>query len=83
MKLEEGILYLDSSYDNEQINELSPKLHKKLEEITEVVLDEKSVVATSALFALIASLKRSKKDIKVSIFEKNTNFASLGNVTFI
>lgn len=83
MKIKKGVLHLDPSLDNEQVNEILPMLNEKMDEINEVVIDNQSVLATSALFALLVSLKNSKEDIKITIFEQNTNFVSLGNITFI
>ena len=82
MKLKEEILYLNSSFDNEQLNEILPKLNNKLIEIKEIIIEENSMLASSALFAIVASLKKSKQDIKVSCFDKSINFANLGNITF-
>lgn len=83
MKIEEGILYLDGSYDNEKIAACLGTLGEKLQEIEEIVLDHNIKVESSALFALVASLQKSKIDIKVSLFEKQTHFAGLGNITFV
>lgn len=83
MKLKDGVLHLNSDTDNEKLYELLPKLQKKIEKIEEVIVDENSIIASSALFAVLASLKKSKQSIKISYLENDVNFAALGNVTFI
>ncbi len=83
MRLKKGILYLDVSLDNENLQELLPKLQKKLKKIDKVMIEGDSMLASSALFAIVMSLKKSKKSIEISGLESNTDFISLGNVTFI
>lgn len=83
MNLKNGILHLNVSTDNEMLQELLPKLQKKIEKIEEVIIEGDSMIASSALFSIVASLKKSKESIKISYFDKSTDFTSLGNVSFI
>lgn len=83
MKLENKVLHINPSMDQEQLQLLIDELKKHIEGIDEVVIEEGSI-ATSGLFSLLASLKKTKSDIKISYFDnKNKNFAGIGNITFV
>lgn len=83
MNIKQGVLYIDSNLNNQEIQELSEEIKNSIEEIKEVIIDEKSVITSSCLFTLLCSIKKSKNDVLIPILEKQTNIEGFGNVTII
>lgn len=84
MKLENKVLFLDPSVDQEQLQTLVDELKVHIDEIEEVVIEDGLAIATSGLFSLLKSLKNTKPGIKILYLDgENYNFAGIGNVTFV
>lgn len=83
MNIENGVLKIDSDLDNLELEKLSQEIKNSIEEIKEVIIDEKSVIASSCLFTLLFSIKNTKNDISIPVLEKDVDIESFGNVTII
>jgi len=84
MKLENKVLFLDPSIDQEQLQKLVDELKVHIDEIEEVVIEDRQAIATSGLISLLMSLKNTKESIKIPYLDgENYNFAGIGNVTFV
>lgn len=83
MKIENEILYIDSNLDNLELEKLSHEIKDRLDEIKEVTIDEKSIVASSCLFTLLSSIKKAKSDISIPVLEKDVDIEGFGNVTIV
>jgi len=84
MKLENKVLFLDPSIDQEQLQTLVDELKVHIDEIEEVVIEDRQAIATSGLISLLMSLKNTKESIKIPYLDgENYNFAGIGNVTFV
>ncbi|MDD2698418.1 MAG: hypothetical protein PHF17_06415 [Arcobacteraceae bacterium] len=82
MNLENGVLVIDSSLDNLQIEEMLEDIKNNIEQINEVIVEPKSI-ASSALFALLGSIKKTNSNISIPILEHNRDIEGFGNTTFI
>ncbi len=82
MNLDNGVLVIDSSLDNSQIEEMLEELRTNIEQIDEVIV-EPTAIASSGLFALLGSMKKTNDNIKISILEENRDIEGFGNTTFI
>jgi len=84
MQVLDGILTIDSNLDNEQLVALSKEIEINLETIKEIQIDAEVAPASSALFSLLTSVKKAKKEIFIPVLEQDTtNIAGLGDVRFI
>ena len=83
MNIKQGVLYIDSNLNNQELQELSEEIRNNIEQIKEVIIDEKSAITSSCLFTLLCSIKKSKNDVVISILETHTNIEGFGNVTIV
>jgi hypothetical protein len=82
MNLDNGVLTIDSSLDNSQIEELLEEIQNNLEQIEKVNV-ESNPVASSALFALLGSMKKTKNTLSIPLLENDGVIDGFGNTTFI
>lgn len=83
MKLENRTLVVNSQINNEEIVELVSKIVLEIENIDEIqVEDLDKGVATSALFALLQSIKKNKPEIKIPFFNDFKEVLNMGKVHF-
>ncbi len=83
MNIQNGILCLDASIDNTEIESITQFIKENIMQINEVIIDEKSIVTSSCLFALLSSIKKTKEDISIPFLDKDNDIESFGNVTFL
>lgn len=83
MNIQNGILCLDASIDNAEIESITQFIKENIMQINEVIIDEKSIVTSSCLFALLSSIKKTKEDISIPFLDKDNDIESFGNVTFL
>lgn len=82
MDLQNGILHLHSDMDNEQIEGILPQIIENIDTIQKVTIDDESIVASSALFALLYAIKKEKENIEIPLFQSSNEITFMGNVTF-
>lgn len=84
MNLENRTLIIDSQINNNEINELVSDIVLKIDEIDKVEIKNlDNSVQTSAIFALLYAIKKSKPEIKVPFFDKYENILNMGKVLFV
>lgn len=83
MNIENGILCLDANISNLEIESIVAFIKENIIQIKEVIVDEKSMVASSCLFALLNSIKNTKGDISIKLLDNDNDIESFGNVTFL
>lgn len=83
MNIQNGILCLDASIDNAEIESITQFIKENIMQINEVIIDEKSIVTSSCLFTLLNSIKKTKEDISIPFLDKDNDIESFGNVTFL
>lgn len=83
MNIENGILCLDANISNLEIESIVAFIKENIIQIKEVIVDEKSMVASSCLFALLKSIKNTKGDISIKLLDNDNDIESFGNVTFL
>lgn len=83
MNINNGVLKIDSSLDNLELEKLSHEINNSIKQIKKVTIDEKSIVASSCLFTLLSSIKNAKNDISIDILEEDIDIEGFGNVTII
>lgn len=83
MNIQNGILCLDASIDNTEIESITQFIKENIMQINEVIIDEKSIVTSSCLFTLLNSIKKTKEDISIPFLDKDNDIESFGNVTFL
>lgn len=69
MSLFEGIFIIDAAADNTALIEVAKEIFSSLDEIKEVHLNVDDGVATSAVFALLASIKKTAPHIRVPLLD--------------
>lgn len=83
MNIQNGVLTIDASFDNTKIESSLELIKENITQIKEVIIDENSVVASSCLFALLCSIKKTKADISILLLDKDNDIEYFGNVTFL
>ena len=83
MNIENGILYLNANIDNVEIESIAQFIKENIDQINEVIVDEKSTVTSSCLFSLLFSIRKTKEDISIPLLDKDNDIESFGNVTFL
>lgn len=83
MNIQNGVLKIDASFDNAEIETILELIKEDITQIKEVIIDENSVVTSSCLFALLYSIKKTKDDISIPFLDKDNDIESFGNVTFL
>lgn len=83
MNIENGILCLDANISNLEIESIVAFIKENIMQIKEVIVDEKSIIASSCLFALLNSIKNTKEDISIKLLDNDNDIESFGNVTFL
>nr|WP_321267076.1 hypothetical protein [uncultured Sulfurimonas sp.] len=73
MNLSDNILTIDTTLDNEAINQLSKDMLLNIDEIKEIVIDDSKGIASSAVFALLCSVQKTNPDIKISLLNKGVS----------
>lgn len=82
MRLTDGVLEIDPGLDNEALSGLASQISEKLSEIESVTVDLSSIPVSSALFALLVSLKKSKSDIAIPALEEPFVLTEFGTMVF-
>lgn len=83
MNIQNGVLKIDASFDNAKIESILELIKENITQIKEVIIDENSAVASSCLFTLLYSIKKTKDDISIPFLDKDNDIESFGNVTFL
>ena len=83
MNIQNGVLKIDASFDNAEIETILELIKEDITQIKEVIIDENSVVTSSCLFALLYSIKKTQDDISIPFLDKDNDIESFGNVTFL
>jgi len=83
MNIENGILFLSASIDNTEIESVTQFIKENIEQINEVIVDENTTVASSCLFALLGSIKKTKESISIAFLENENDIENFGNVSFL
>lgn len=83
MNIQNGVLKIDASFDNAEIETILELIKEDVTQIKEVIIDENFIVASSCLFALLYSIKKTKDDISIPFLDKDNDIESFGNVTFL
>jgi len=81
----EGVLNISATLDNSELAQVAKDIKDNISTIKRVDVDTKSGVTSSALFTLLASIKKAKSDIVVPYLDDNScvNINGLGDVRFI
>lgn len=69
MQIVDGVLNIDAKIDNEQITLLSKMILQQIEQVKEICVDASNGVASSALFSLLASVKKTAPHIHIALLE--------------
>lgn len=69
MSLLNGVFTINPALNNSELIDVAKELFLQLDNIQEVSLDVSKGVATSATFALLASVKKSAPHIKIPLLE--------------
>lgn len=84
MNLENKTLIIDSNISNNELDELTSEITLKLDEIESVELTNiENGIQTSALFALLYTLKKRKADIKIPFYDEFKMVENMGKVLFV
>ena len=83
MNIENGILHLNTNVDNVEIESIIQFIKENIEQINQVIVDEKSTITSSCLFSLLFSIRKTKEDISIPFLDKDNDIESFGNVTFL
>lgn len=84
MKLENRTLTLDANASNEEINELVSELVLNIDEIDNVVLgNDGNGIASSAVFALMQSLKNRRTEINIPFLDDYVEINNMGKVLLV
>ncbi len=84
MKLENRTLTLDANASNEEINELVSEIVLNIDEIDKVVLEnDENGIASSAIFALMQSLKNRRTQIDIPFLNDYIKINNMGKVLLV
>lgn len=73
MQIVEGKITIDASAQSKEIDALAHEIAEHLQEIKEIVVDDAHGVESSAFFSLLASIKKSAPEIKVTFLERDVH----------
>jgi|GEM_PF-2920214 len=71
MQVIQSVATVDASLQNEELSILSQEIFTKIDEIKELVVDETQGVASSALFALLCSVKKTNPNINIALLNQS------------
>ena len=84
MKIENRTLTLDANASNEEINDLVSELVLNIDEIDNVVLgNDDSGIASSAVFALLQSIKNRRTQINIPFLDEYVKINNMGKVLLV
>jgi hypothetical protein len=83
MNIKNGVLKIDSSLNNLELEKLSHEIKNNIDQIKEVTIDKKSIVTSSCLFTLLISIKKAKTDMSIPILDEEIDIEGFGNVSII
>ncbi len=70
MNLRDGVLIIDAKSSNDSLESLAKEILLNIQEIKEVVVDDTLGVESSALFSLLASIRKTAPEIKIDFLDK-------------
>lgn len=71
MNLTNAKVVIDASWDNAKISQLAEDIVANLSDIQEVEVDDSGGVESSAVFSLLASVRKTAPHIKISFIDKD------------
>lgn len=83
MKIKHGVLKINPELDNSELALLATKIAKHIDEIKKIKVDITLMPASSALFALLASIKKNNNDILIPALDQDVSFSGLGDIVFM
>lgn len=69
MKTFEGTLTIDAKADNKTLDALAKEILTHLQEIKEITVDDSLGIESSALFSLLASIRKTAPHIKITFLD--------------
>lgn len=81
MDFNEGVVTIDASVSSQKLADIAREINALAADIKEIVLDTTHGVETSALFALLVSIKKSAPHINIPAFDgKKVDIDTMGAV---
>lgn len=81
MQAQDGKLKISATLSNDELLGLAKRIANEIDDIKSVEIDE-NIVESSALFALLGSIKKSNPNINIpALDELSVNVNGIGNVT--
>lgn len=82
MEAKDGKLTIPASLSNDELLSLAKKIANEIDEIHSVEIDD-NIVESSALFALLGSIKKSNPNVKIPVLDDATvELNGIGKATF-
>jgi hypothetical protein len=77
MKIDGDVLTIDLNMSMDEVIKFEEFIRPRIEYVEKIEAEESSILASSALLSLLASIKKTRPEIEIEFLEKGSSISSL------